>query len=88
MLQAAFELAASDTCAFPCAWSLVSENPARAPGFNDRGRIAPELRADLILIDTRECTHVQIAATFSGGQLAYGVQPQRLQGMNRLALAI
>jgi alpha-D-ribose 1-methylphosphonate 5-triphosphate diphosphatase len=35
-------------------WKLVSLNPARAMGLTDRGRIAPGLRADLVLLDWPE----------------------------------
>ena len=50
------------------AWALVSEGPARVLGLTDRGRIAPGLRADLIVMtrDTR-----RIVATVAGGQIAF-----------------
>lgn len=35
-------------------WKLVSLNPAKAMGLTDRGRIAPGLRADLVLLDWPE----------------------------------
>jgi alpha-D-ribose 1-methylphosphonate 5-triphosphate diphosphatase len=49
-LQAPFRLAARGM-AFADAWALVSANPAAAVGLPDRGRIAPGLRADLVLVD-------------------------------------
>jgi alpha-D-ribose 1-methylphosphonate 5-triphosphate diphosphatase len=49
LLQSAFALAAqSDRIGLPEAVRMVSLNPARAAGLNDRGEIAVGLRADLI----------------------------------------
>lgn len=50
------------------AWRLVSEGPADLLGLADRGRIAPGLRADLVVLE-RETGRV--AATFAGGALTY-----------------
>ena len=49
-------------------WRLVSGSPARLLGLEDRGRIAPGLRADLVLLEpgTR-----RIGATFARGRLTY-----------------
>lgn len=52
----------------PEAWALVSEGPARLLGLADRGRIAPGLRADLVITE-RESR--RIVATFAGGQVAW-----------------
>ena len=41
----------SDRYAWPKAWDLVSGGPARIMGWQDRGRIAPGLRADLVIMD-------------------------------------
>jgi alpha-D-ribose 1-methylphosphonate 5-triphosphate diphosphatase len=49
MLHAAFALAALGFD-LPQAIAMVSANPARAAGFNDRGRIAAGLRADLLRV--------------------------------------
>ncbi len=87
MLQAAFTLAAEGLCSLPQAWSLVSANPAKALGLDDRGCIEPGRRADLVLVDASDETNVRLAATFCGGRLVYCAQPQRLQGPDRLALA-
>jgi alpha-D-ribose 1-methylphosphonate 5-triphosphate diphosphatase len=49
LLQSAFALAAqSERIGLAEAVRLVSLNPARAAGLNDRGEIAPGLRADLL----------------------------------------
>lgn len=50
------------------AWRLVSEGPADLLGLVDRGRIAPGLRADLVVLE-RETGRV--AATFAGGALTF-----------------
>lgn len=50
MLAAAFGLAADGICSFPRAIALVTSGPAAAAGLDDRGRLAPGLRADLALV--------------------------------------
>ena len=51
MIQAPFLLTArSSGLDLPAATRLVSRNPARAVGLDDRGEIAPGLRADLIRV--------------------------------------
>ncbi len=52
----------------PEAWRLVSDGPARLLGLHDRGRIAPGLRADLVILDRAT---KRVAATFAGGALAW-----------------
>jgi alpha-D-ribose 1-methylphosphonate 5-triphosphate diphosphatase len=49
-LQAAFLLSARGDATLPAATRLISANPARAIGLDDRGAIAPGLRADLIRV--------------------------------------
>jgi len=44
-------LALSARYGWPAAWGLVSSGPARIMGWDDRGRIAPGLRADLVIMD-------------------------------------
>ncbi len=51
LLQAPFCLDRGGAMPLDAAWRLVSENPARAAGLTDRGRIAPGQRADLVLVD-------------------------------------
>ena len=50
LLQAAFALVGAGTLDLPAAMRLVSANPARAARFDDRGAIAPGLRADLVRV--------------------------------------
>jgi alpha-D-ribose 1-methylphosphonate 5-triphosphate diphosphatase len=51
MLGAMVRLNADSVAPLHALWRLVSLNPARAMGLNDRGRIAAGLRADLVLLD-------------------------------------
>jgi alpha-D-ribose 1-methylphosphonate 5-triphosphate diphosphatase len=51
MLGAMVRLQADRVAPLPALWTLVSRNPAAAMGLTDRGRIAPGLRADLVLLD-------------------------------------
>jgi alpha-D-ribose 1-methylphosphonate 5-triphosphate diphosphatase len=51
MLGAVVRLNADRVAALPELWKLVAGNPAAAMGLTDRGRIAPGLRADLLLLD-------------------------------------
>ncbi|MEM6887860.1 MAG: alpha-D-ribose 1-methylphosphonate 5-triphosphate diphosphatase [Pseudomonadota bacterium] len=50
------------------AWKLVSSGPARVLGLDDRGTLAPGLRADMVILDA-ETNHV--AATISGGRFSF-----------------
>ena len=49
------------------AWGLVSSGPARVMGWQDRGRIAPGLRADLMIMDEQGA----ICGTIAGGRVSY-----------------
>ncbi|AVO38471.1 alpha-D-ribose 1-methylphosphonate 5-triphosphate diphosphatase [Pukyongiella litopenaei] len=66
--RAALALADSGTLDFAAAWALVSEGPARLLDLSDRGRLAPGLRADLVLLDEADG---RVAATIAGGRVAY-----------------
>lgn len=68
LFEAAFVLAARRTLDLARAWALVSANPARALGLADRGRIAPGLRGDIVVVDEARRAPV---ATFAQGQLAW-----------------
>jgi alpha-D-ribose 1-methylphosphonate 5-triphosphate diphosphatase len=71
MRHAAFALAARSACTLPEAWALVSANPAEAVGLTDRGRIAPGLRADLVLLDDAAPAGPEVVGTLVGGRLAW-----------------
>lgn len=49
------------------AWGLVSSGPARVMGWKDRGRIAPGLRADLVIMDAGG----RICGTIAGGRVSH-----------------
>jgi alpha-D-ribose 1-methylphosphonate 5-triphosphate diphosphatase len=69
MLPAVLVLAQTDPEGLPGAARLVSRNPARALGLEDRGEIALGLRADLLIADDRGVGHVR--ATISNGAVVY-----------------
>ncbi|NMJ42207.1 alpha-D-ribose 1-methylphosphonate 5-triphosphate diphosphatase [Roseomonas sp. JC162] len=68
MLEAAFAMVRRGAMDLPRAWALVSANPAEACGLNDRGRIAPGLRGDVVLVDPATPSPV---AVFAGGRLGW-----------------
>ena len=68
MLEAAFVMAGRGVLDLPAAWALVSANPAAAAGLADRGRIAPGLRGDVVLVDPDRRAPI---ATFCQGRLAW-----------------
>ena len=49
-------------------WGLVSSGPARVMGMQDRGTLAPGMRADLVILDA---TTLRVAATLSGGRASF-----------------
>ncbi|WP_428925100.1 alpha-D-ribose 1-methylphosphonate 5-triphosphate diphosphatase [Marinibacterium sp. SX1] len=56
-------------------WQLVSAGPARAMGLADRGRLAVELRADLVLLDWPEGGAPRVRETWVAGRPAYRAVP-------------
>jgi alpha-D-ribose 1-methylphosphonate 5-triphosphate diphosphatase len=48
LIEAAFVIAARHLMALPMAVALVTANPARMAGLDDRGALAPGLRADIV----------------------------------------
>ncbi|MGG5818724.1 alpha-D-ribose 1-methylphosphonate 5-triphosphate diphosphatase [Falsiroseomonas sp. HW251] len=77
MPEAAFVMEARGAMTLGQAWSLVSANPAAATGLADRGRIAPGLRGDIVVMDAARRAPV---ATFAAGRLAW-ISPE---GASRL----
>lgn len=67
LLAAPFRMAARGAMTLAQAWALVSENPARALGLNDRGRIASGLRGDLALVTPEGA----LTAVFLAGEPAW-----------------
>lgn len=71
LTQAPFRLARDGDAGFAAAWALVSANPARAAGLEDRGAIAEGARADLAVVHDRGTGPVRVAATLVEGRAAY-----------------
>jgi alpha-D-ribose 1-methylphosphonate 5-triphosphate diphosphatase len=68
MLEAVFVLLGRGVLDLPAAWALVSAHPAAAAGLADRGRLAPGLRGDVVLVDPASRG---VAAVFCAGALAW-----------------
>lgn len=79
LLEAPFRLARDKRLPFEKAWSLVSENPARALGLADRGRIESGKRADLILVDPQP-DGPRLTATIANGDLVWLSDWTRFKG--------
>lgn len=73
-LAAAFKLDAIGAMPLERAWQLVSLNPARAAGLDDRGAFARGLRADAIVVDDRTPGLPRVCAAIVGGRLHYANQ--------------
>ncbi|HEX3505218.1 MAG TPA: alpha-D-ribose 1-methylphosphonate 5-triphosphate diphosphatase [Xanthobacteraceae bacterium] len=78
LLVAAFKLAETDVLPFAKAWDLVSGTPARAMNLADRGSVAPNKRADLILVDAAVPGRPRVVAVLVAGQVVYITEPRRL----------
>ncbi|MEM6376387.1 MAG: alpha-D-ribose 1-methylphosphonate 5-triphosphate diphosphatase, partial [Pseudomonadota bacterium] len=66
--RAAFLVADAGLCTLPDAWALISSRPAAILGLEDRGKLAPNHRADLVIL--HEATR-DICATIAGGIVTY-----------------
>lgn len=75
MLTAITRLLADGVAPLPALWQLVSGNPARASGLSDRGRLAPGLRADLIVMDWPEGSLPAVRETWVASRPAYRARP-------------
>lgn len=75
MLAAVARLNADSVAPLPALWRLVSDNPARALGLADRGRIEVGLRADLVVLDWPVAGPPAVRQTWLAGRLAYGALP-------------
>ena len=74
MLAAVARLKADGIGDLAALWRLVAANPARASGLSDRGRIAPGLRADLVLVDWPEDGAPAVRQTWVAGRAAYAAR--------------
>lgn len=70
-LYAAFKLAAGNRDALATYWPLVSENPARVAGLEDRGSLMPGKQGNLILVDASDMDHPEVIATMVSGRIVY-----------------
>ncbi len=77
MLGAVARLHADKVAPLAKLWGLVSANPAAALGLHDRGRIAPGLRADLVLLDWPDQAAPAPLCTFVAGRGGYWALPER-----------
>ncbi|MYE02924.1 MAG: alpha-D-ribose 1-methylphosphonate 5-triphosphate diphosphatase [Alphaproteobacteria bacterium] len=73
MLLAPFRLAEDGVLPLEEAWPLVSANPARAAGLNDRGALAEGMRADILLVDPSGPVPRPAAAPAGGRLLRFGI---------------
>jgi alpha-D-ribose 1-methylphosphonate 5-triphosphate diphosphatase len=72
MLEAAFAMVRRGAMDLPRAWALVSQNPAEACGLADRGRLAPGLRGDVVVVDPAVPAPVAVFAAGGLGWIAPG----------------
>ncbi len=66
--RAALMLAKSGLMDFAGAWGLISSGPAKVLGLEDRGSLAPDKRADLVILDAK---FLRVAATLASGRISY-----------------
>ena len=71
LLMATFMLGSLDQWSLPKAVRTVTINPARAIGLNDRGEIAPGVRADLLRVRMNRAGMPTVMETWLAGQRAF-----------------
>ena len=71
LLMATFMLGALEKWTLPKAVRTVTINPARAIGLNDRGEIAPGVRADLLRVRMNRAGMPTVMETWLAGQRAF-----------------
>ena len=79
---APFRLAREDRSDIAAYWPLVSTNPARAAGLNDRGLIASGQRADIVLLDASDDSAPFVVATIVAGRLVHHDRRHEVAGHN------
>ncbi|MCH8617819.1 alpha-D-ribose 1-methylphosphonate 5-triphosphate diphosphatase [Undibacterium sp. TS12] len=87
MLHAPFRLEQDAVCSLERAWQLVSYNPAQVLGLHDRGQLASNLRADLIMVERQTDGSPRLIATIAAGKLVFCAEPERLRYMPHLEMA-
>jgi len=83
-LIAAFKLADRGVAPIETAWKLVAEQPARAVGLADRGRIGRGMRADMVLVDAGELRPPRIVAVVARGRVVLLTEAERLASGRRV----
>jgi alpha-D-ribose 1-methylphosphonate 5-triphosphate diphosphatase len=78
-LVAAFRLGEIGVAPIERAWPLVSALPASAVGLDDRGRIAPGLRGDIILVDPDIPGRPRIVAVLVSGRVVHLTEAWRVK---------
>ncbi|MFW5828732.1 MAG: alpha-D-ribose 1-methylphosphonate 5-triphosphate diphosphatase [Planctomycetota bacterium] len=86
ILQAVLALPELTTCSLPEAVALATSHPAAAVALDDRGRVAPGLRADLVLVD-RSGEQPAVRSVWCAGEQVYQQRVKR-QGAPRRAPAV
>ncbi len=76
LLHAPFRLAHDHGIDFASAWRMVSAHPARAARLHDRGEIAANRRADLLLIDAASPHGPRVVGCFVAGRAVYLAQAE------------
>jgi len=71
LLLGTFMLSALDGWTLPKAVRTVTRNPAHAIGLQDRGVIAPGLRADLLRVRMNRAGMPMVTETWFGGTRAF-----------------
>ncbi|HHD57335.1 MAG TPA: alpha-D-ribose 1-methylphosphonate 5-triphosphate diphosphatase, partial [Desulfobulbaceae bacterium] len=69
LLQAVFTMHREMDMEISRAMAMVSTTPAAVAGLHDRGRIAPDMRADLVIIDDHDIP--RIVTTLKDGAVVY-----------------
>ena len=71
LARAPFILATKEILNLVDSWKMVSTNPAKAAGLDDRGEISEGKRADLVIINATESHSIVVLATIVKGRVAY-----------------
>lgn len=72
LLEAPFAAVRAGLCTLATGWKMVSASPADAAGLNDRGRLEPGKRADIVVVDDRGDA-ARAVQLFVAGQSVYQV---------------